>query len=40
MVDLDALNRRFGHLISRHIAIAAILSSRDQGKHPRAYAAT
>ena len=40
MVYVDALIRRFGHLISNHIYIAALLSSWDWYKHPRAYAAT
>ena len=40
MVDADSLYRRFGHLISHHIDIAALLSSREQSKRPCAYAAT
>ena len=40
MVDIDALTWLFVHLISRHIYIAALLSSRDCPKRPRACAAT
>ena len=40
MVDVDARNRSFGHLISHHIAINALCSSHDQSKRPCAYAST
>ena len=40
MVYVDDITRRFGNLISHHIAIAALLRSHNQAKHPRAYAAT
>ena len=40
MVNVYALTRRFGHLISHHIAIASLLSSRDHAKSNRAYDAT
>ena len=40
MVDVDDLTRRFGHIISHHIAITDFLRSRDQAKHPHSYTAT
>ena len=40
MVDLDALTRRFGNLISNHISTNALLSSHDRYKRPHTYAAT
>ena len=38
MVNVDALTHNCGHLISHHISTAALLSSRNQSKHPCAYA--
>ena len=40
MVNVYALTRSFGHLISHHIAIASLLSSRDHAKSNRAYDTT
>ena len=40
MVDVDALTRRFRRIFSHHISIASLLISRNQTKHPCAYAAT
>ena len=40
MVYIDAITRLFGYLISNHIAISALSSSRNQSKRPCAYAAT
>ena len=38
MVDVYALNRRFGHLSSHNIAIAILLRYQERAKLPRAYA--
>ena len=40
MVNVDALTRSFGHLLSHHIAIADLLRSRDHAKSNRAYETT
>ena len=40
MVEIDNLTRRFGHFISHHISIAALLRSYEMTNHPCAYAAT
>ena len=37
MRDVDAITRRFGPMIARHMMIAAILSARDREKRPAAY---
>ena len=39
MRDVDALTRRFGPMITRHMMIAMILSARDRAKRPEAYEA-
>ncbi len=36
-MDVDALSRRFGPLITRHCAIAYILHSEDMSNRPDAY---
>ena len=40
MVNVYAITRHFGHLISHHIAIAALLSSRNHAKSNHTYAIT
>ena len=40
MVDVDSLTRSFGHLVSHHIVIAALLSYRDRSMCPCAYEVT
>ena len=40
IADVDALTWRFGHIISHHISIADLLSSRDRARRSRTYAAT
>ena len=38
IINVYVLTRRFGHLISHHIAISDLLSSHDRAKRPHAYA--
>ena len=40
MINVDDLTWRFGHIISHHIVIAALLSSRDRSNRPCAYVTT
>ena len=40
MINVDAITRQFGNIISHNIAISVLLISRDRAKRPRAYAAT
>ena len=40
MIYVDAITQSFGHLISHHVAIAALLVSHDRSKSPCAYTNT
>ena len=37
MIDVDAISRRFGHLVALHIHTTALLSAEDRSRHPAAY---
>ena len=39
MVDVDALTRRFGKLVAKHMMIAAYLTDKDKTARPKAYEA-